>query len=97
MQLFQIFLAAATLSFPEFEEYNEKSSNLFMNVIHALTLTASLESNVDFQPIIILLLRIFQKVLFLSDVILNVFLFYKILPILVYIILNEIELFKYFK
>ena len=46
---------------------------------------------------IIFLLRIFQKVLFLSDVILNVFLFYKILPILVYIILNEIELFKYFK
>ena len=43
---------------------------------------------------IIFLLRILQKDLFSRDVILNVFLFYKILPFLVYIIFNRIELFK---
>ena len=43
---------------------------------------------------IIFLLRILQKDLFSRDVILNVFLFYKILPFSVYIIFNRIELFK---
>lgn len=43
---------------------------------------------------IIFLLRILQKDLFSHDVILNVFLFYKILLFSVYIIFNRIELFK---
>ena len=43
---------------------------------------------------IIFLLRILQKDLFSREVILNVFLFYKILPFSVYIIFNRIQLFK---
>ena len=43
---------------------------------------------------IIFLLRILQKDLFSREVILNVFLFYKILPFSVYIIFNRIQMFK---
>ena len=60
-QLLQSFLAAVTLSFPDNEEYNERNSNIFMHIIHILTLTASLDTGIDFEPIVSHLLRVLQN------------------------------------